>query len=378
MNTKVINQAHGTDWTVYQGDSIEVLKGIPDDSVHYNFFSPPFKSLFVFSDSPRDMSNSNDDQFWQHMRYLAAEQYRVTMPGRLLSFHCCNLPLTKGRDGHIGLQDFRGEMIRLYLGDAATLVPAITVLRRYQSEALARGDFQAVEALQFSIHTIEKQMEERSPTGWIFSSEVVIWKDPIVAMQRTKSPRLLHKQMIKDSSISGAAIPDYVITMRKPGENPEPIAGLLFDYVGDNPEFQKYAYKSPDFLAYFKKLLSTKFSLSSDEMRRSIDIWSQYASPVWMDIRPGDTLQRLNAKENGDERHITPTQLDVTRRCLQLYSNPGDVVVDPCNGIGTTGYVALEQKRKYIGIELKGSYFDCTVGNLKTAENSQQGQLAFA
>lgn len=328
-NVKVINQKHGKDWTLYQGDSNEVLRGIPDNSIHYNFFSPPFKSLFVFSDSPRDMSNNSDDQFWQHMRYLAAEQYRSTMPGRLLSFHCCNLPYTKGRDGYIGIQDFRGDMIRLY-----------------------------------------------QEHGWIFSSEVVIWKDPIVAMQRTKSPRLLHKQAIKDSAMSGSAIPDYVITMRKPGDNSEPIAGLLFDYVGDNPEFEKYAYKSPDFLAYFQKLLTSKFKLGSEEMRRSIDIWSQYASPVWMDIRAGDTLQRLNAKENGDERHITPTQLDVTRRCLQLYSNPGDVVVDPCNGIGTTGYVALEQKRKYIGIELKASYFDCAAANLRTAENSQQGQLS--
>jgi DNA modification methylase len=330
-NVKVVNQEHGKDWSLYQGDSNEVLRGLPDNSVHYNFFSPPFQSLFVFSDSPRDMSNNSNEQFWQHMQFLATEQYRTTMPGRLLSFHCCNLPFTKGRDGYIGIQDFRGDMIRLY-----------------------------------------------QEAGWIFHAEVVIWKDPIVAMQRTKAIGLLHKQVVKDSAMSRMGIPDYVITMRKPGDNPEPIAGMLFDYVGDNPEFEKYAYKSPDFMQYFQKLLTSKFKLGSKEMSRSIDIWSQYASPVWMDIRAGDTLQKVNAKENGDERHITPTQLDVVRRCLQLYSMPGDIVVDPFNGIGSTGYVAIEQGRKYIGIELKGSYFNCSKGNLRNAVDSRQGQLAFA
>lgn len=229
---KVLNQEHGRDWALYHGDNVEVTRGIPDNSVHFQIFSPPFASLYTYSNSTRDMGNCKGyDEFAEHYRYLVKEQYRIHMPGRLLSFHCMNLQTSKSRDGVIGLRDFRGELIRMY-------------------------------------------QEE----GWIFHSEVCIWKNPVTAMQRTKAIGLLHKQLCKDSAMSRQGIPDYLVTMRKPGDNPEPVAGKLSGYVG-----------------------TSKLPQSGDE---SINIWQNYASPVWMDIDPSDTLQYQSARDNNDERHI--------------------------------------------------------------------------
>lgn len=301
----VLNQAHGDDWSLYHGDCVEVLKGIPDNSIHYTITSPPFSSLYTYSASERDMGNSkNSDEFFQHFEFLVSELYRVTIPGRLLSFHCMNLPIIKSKAGFIGLHDFRGDLIR----------------------------------------TFSKQ-------NWIFHSEVCIWKDPVIQMQRTKAIGLLHKQLQKDSSLSRQGIPDYLITMRKHGENPEPISGTLEHYAGE------------------KQINDT-----DDKIKKSIDIWQRYASPVWMDINPSDTLQFKSAKENNDERHICPLQLQVIERGLQLWSNPGDVVLDPFNGIGSVGHVALTNNRKYVGIELKQSYYDAAVKNLQNA-NAQSKTL---
>lgn len=302
---KVINQHQGHNWALYQGDSVEVIKGIPDNSLHYSIFSPPFANLYTFSNSDRDMSNCADDnEFAEHFQYLIKELYRVLMPGRLLSFHCMNMPTSKVKHGYIGIRDFRGELIRAF-------------------------------------------QEE----GFIYHSEVVIWKDPVIAMVRTKDHSLMHKQVVKDSAMSRQAIPDYLVTMRKPGVNPEPCAGPLTDYVGDKPIKQDGTIKD------------------------SINIWERYASPVWMDINPSDTLQYRSARDNNDERHISALQLQVIDRAMQLWTNPGDVVLDPFNGIGSTGHVCIRQKRKYVGIELKESYYNAAVNNLQNAESSIQGQL---
>jgi hypothetical protein len=283
--TKVLDQTGGEGWQLYQSDCVDVLRGMPDESVHYSIFSPPFASLYTYSASPRDMGNcTTHEQFFGQFRYLVPELYRVTRPGRLLSFHCMLLPTSKARDGYIGLTDFRGALIR-----------------------------------------------EFQECGWIFHSEVVIWKDPVTAMQRTKALGLLHKQIKKDSCMSRQGIPDYLVTMRKPGDNPEPVS-----HTGQG-----------------------------DDM--PVQMWQRYASPVWMDIDPSDTLQHRSAREHDDERHICPLQLEVIRRAMTLWSNPGDVVLSPFAGIGSEGHVALEMGRKYVGAELKRSYFEQASRNLAAA-----------
>lgn len=275
----VLDQVVKQKYAIYNGDSCEVIKGIPDNSIHYTIFSPPFASLYTYSNSDRDMGNcKGDKEFADHFRFLIDELYRVTMPGRLLSFHCMQLPLSKERDGVIGLKDFRGELIRM---------------------------FQAA--------------------GFVYHSEVTIWKNPFTAMQRTKALGLLHKQLKKDSCMSRQGIADFLVTMRKPGDNPERVSHT-------NESFPVY-------------------------------VWQHYASPVWMDIKESDTLQRKSAREEKDERHICPLQLEVIRRGIELWTNPGDIVLDPFTGIGSTEYVALKSGRRAIGCELKPSYYKQAVAN---------------
>lgn len=283
--------ASGTDWTLYKGDCVEVVRELASDSIDFSIFSPPFASLYTYSNSERDMGNCADhDTFYRHFGYLVTELYRVTKPGRLVSFHCMNLPTSKVRDGVIGLRDFRGELIRLF-----------------ESE------------------------------GWIYHSEVVIWKDPVTAMQRTKALGLLHKTIRTDSSMSRQGIPDYLVTMRKPGENVEPIAHTADEFP--------------------------------------VSLWQRYASPVWMDIDPSDTLQYRSAREHEDEKHICPLQLQVIRRALMLWSNPGDLVLSPFAGIGSEGVVALEEGRRFVGVELKGSYWRQARANLTAAKANKNGDL---
>lgn len=289
-----IEQKSGENWTAYHGDCVEVVGGLPDESVGFSVYSPPFASLYTYSKSERDMGNcKNHSEFFQNYRFLIDQNLRVTKPGRLTSVHCMNLPTSKTRDGYIGISDFRGEVIRAH-----------------------------VEA------------------GWIYHSEVCIWKDPVVAMQRTKALGLLHKQIVKDSCMSRQGIPDYVCTFRKPGDNTDRVSGELDQWAGDD------SFRSGGKL--------------------SIDIWQRYASPVWMDIKPGRTLQKTSAREENDERHICPLQLDVIERCLLLWSKRGDVVLSPFMGIGSEGYVSLREGRKFIGVELKDSYFRQAVSNLAT------------
>ena len=302
----VLNQEHGDNWTMYHADCVEVTRAMPDDSVDFSIFSPPFAQLYTYSDSDRDMGNTkDDDDFMEQFTFMVKELFRVMRPGRNVSFHCMNLPTSKERNGYIGIRDFRGELIRL---------------------------FQSV--------------------GFIYHSEVVIWKDPVTAMQRTKALGLLHKQIKKDSAMSRQGIPDYLVTMRKPGVNTKPIEGEFDHYEGDE-DFQSNG-------------------------RMSIDIWQRYASPVWMDINPSDTLQYRNAKEDKDGRHICPLQLQVIHRALQLWSLPGDVVYSPFGGIASEGWESVKLGRKFVGTELKESYWIQAVKNLKEAEKlATSGQLKF-
>lgn len=306
----------GDGWELRLGDCVEQIVDVKDDSIHYSIFSPPFASLYTYSASERDMGNARThSEFYEHFKFLIAELFRVLIPGRLLSFHCMNLPSSKERDGVIGIHDFRGDLIRLF-----------------------------VEA------------------GFIYHSEVVIWKDPVTAMQRTKALGLLHKQLVKDSCMSRQGIPDYLVTMRKPGENPERVKGPLTTYIGDD-----------------QSLPATRDKWQRDEMRDSINIWQRYASPVWMDIDPGKTLQKESAREQADERHICPLQLQVIERAIDLWTNPDDLVLSPFAGIGSEGYVALQHGRRFLGFELKESYVKQAVVNLKNAQaGTQEGLFAMA
>lgn len=284
----VLNEAIANKFALYHGDCIDVLRGLPDSSVHYSIFSPPFASLYTYSASPRDMGNcKNTVDFMEHFRYLVPELLRVTMPGRLLSFHCMLLPTSKSRDGFIGLRDFRGELIKAFVD-----------------------------------------------CGWIHHSEVCIWKDPVTAMQRTKALGLLHKQVKKDSCMSRQGIADYLVTVRAPGDNPERVTHT-------NETFP-------------------------------VQMWQNYASPVWTDINPSDTLQYRSARAEEDERHVCPLQLEVIRRAVRLWTNPGDIVLSPFAGIGSEGVAAIEEGRRFVGAELKQSYFEQASRNLEEAARDDQ------
>lgn len=278
-----IDSTMGENFALYNGDCVDVLRGIPAQSVHYSIFSPPFASLYTYSNSPRDMGNCRtNEEFFEHFAFLVTELKRVMRPGRNVSFHCMLFPASKERDGFIGLKDFRGDLIRA---------------------------FQA--------------------QGFIFHAETVIWKDPVTQMQRTKALGLLHKSVRENSAMCRMGIPDYLVTMRTPGEQLDRVTHPRDDYP--------------------------------------VDQWQKVASPVWMDINPSDTLQYQSAREHDDERHICPLQLEVIRRGVDLWTNPGDVVLSPFAGIGSEGHVSLQMGRKFIGIELKESYYQQAARNLQAA-----------
>jgi DNA modification methylase len=278
-----IDQTAGEGFVLYHGDCVDVLRGLPDQSIHYSIFSPPFASLYTYSNSPRDMGNCrSNEEFFEHFAFLVAELKRVMRPGRNVSFHCMLFPASKERDGFIGLKDFRGDLIRA---------------------------FQA--------------------QGFIFHAETVIWKDPVTQMQRTKALGLLHKSVRENSAMCRMGIPDYLVTMRAPGDQLDRVTHTRDDYP--------------------------------------VDRWQKVASPVWMDINPSDTLQYQSAREHDDERHICPLQLEVIRRGVDLWTNPGDVVLSPFAGIGSEGHVSLQMGRKFIGVELKESYYQQAARNLQAA-----------
>jgi len=304
----VVNQHVAGNFALYNGDSTEVLKNLPDSSADYEIYSPPFASLYTYSNSERDLGNCrSSDEFFTHFEFIAKELFRVLKAGRLMSVHCMDIPLMKERDGFIGLSDFPGDLIRL---------------------------FQKI--------------------GFIYHSRIAIWKDPLIEATRTKSIGLMHKQIQKDSAMCRQGLPDYVITMRKPGENAEPVAhpnGIENFHGEDEP------------------------NISKNDITYSHHVWRKYASPIWMDINQSNTLNKAEAREEKDEKHICPLQLDVIARCLELYTNKNDVVLTPFLGIGSEIYQAIKMGRRGIGIELKKSYYDLAVENCESAEVFNRSNL---
>ena len=280
----------GDGYTVHLGDCVKWARSMNDNSIDYSVFSPPFADLFVYSNSDHDMGNCKDDaEFVAQLRYLIGELFRVIKPGRNVSFHCMNLPTTKMRQGFIGLRDFRGDLIRAF-----------------------------------------------QDAGFVYHSEVCIWKDPVVAMQRTKALGLLHKTIRENASMSRMGLPDYVVTMRKPGDCESRVT-----HGDDLP----------------------------------VAMWQKYASPIWGDIDQGRTLNKMPARDENDQKHMCPLQLDVIERCIHLWTNPGDLVFSPFTGIGSEGYCAVRMGRKFVGTELKPQYFELACANIDEAMRDTQDAL---
>lgn len=273
-------------YSLQNTDCVLAMRDMPDASVGFSVFSPPFADLYTYSDDPNDMSNVGSySEYMVQFRYMVQELFRILKPGRNVALHCMDLPIQKGKEGFIGLRDYSGETIKLF-----------------------------------------------SEIGFIYHSRVTIWKNPVTEMQRTKALGLLHKQTKKDSTMSRVGIPDYVLVFRKDGERFDPV-----------------------------------------HMDIDVDTWQKYASPVWMDIDYGDTLNYTSGRGENDDKHICPLQLPTIERLITLYTNKGDTVFTPFMGIGSEVYQALKMGRKAIGVELKKSYFDVAVRNAANAEkeNSQ-------
>ena len=327
---KTNDQVVTDNYAIYQGDSCELIRAVPGDSIHFGIHSPPFEGLYKFSAYDRDISNNEGADFWTHYGFLISELLRVTKPGRIHAVHCMQLPTSKTRHGFIGMRDFRGEIVRAY-----------------------------------------------EDAGWIFHSEICIWKDPVIAQQRTKSIRLLHKQITKDSCISGQGLADYIVTFRKPGENMEPVAGMFEEFHGTGLDVSREAYDRHAARTRAEGREPWPF-----DMWVSVLVWQRYASPVWTDIDQTRTLQnrRFNPvaadeRDENDEQHISPLQLDVIERCIDLWSNEGDAVLTPFLGIGSEVYCAVKMGRKGIGFELKPSYFSQAVRNLSAIKTERVNDL---
>lgn len=309
----------GESWTIHHGDCVHVCGMLESNSIGYSVYSPPFSNLYIYSDSQFDMGNSaNDAEFLKHYAFLAKDLLRATIPGRLTSVHCKDLPMYRGRDGAAGLRDFPGDIIRMYEAE-----------------------------------------------GWVLHSRVTIWKDPVIEMQRTKNHGLLYKQLCKDSAASRQGMADYILTFRKwnaDAEFPDAVTRngeRFFDYIGGNAPGTGSPTRTPE----------------ENQRKYSIDVWQRYASPVWFDIIQTNVLNCRSARSENDERHICPLQLDVIARCIELWSNPGDLVFSPFTGIGSEGYEAIKAGRKFVGSELKESYFKQACENLESIESVTQADL---
>lgn len=289
-DTYVTDEAKGENWEFLLGDSAERMTEIPSESVHLSVYSPPFQSLFIFSNSVRDMGNSLDSEdFFNQYGYIIRENLRITVPGGIACVHVQQLATTKAMHGYLGLIDFRGD-----------------VIRAYQKE------------------------------GWQFFGEVMVTKDPQVQAIRTKAHTLMFVSKNRDSSQVRPALPDYILFFKKPGERPAPV----------------------------------KTDVTDDE-------WIQYARMVWDDIRETDTLNARIARENADERHLTPLQLPVIARCVRLYSNRGETVFTAFGGVGSELYESVRLGRKALGIELKPSYWQTGVNYLRELEEEMSAPDLF-
>ena len=321
-NTPYFGKQSGNNWELHHGDCVHVAQKIESGTIDLSVYSPPFSNLYIYSDSEYDMGNSSDDgEFMKHYSFLAEEMYRITREGRLTVIHCKDLPMYKGRDGAAGLRDFPGEIIKMY-----------------------------------------------ESKGWVFHSRVTIWKDPVIEMQRTKNHGLLYKQLCKDSAASRQGMADYLIVMRKWGDESK------WESVTRGGE-RFCDYKGMTQCQPTDKDLARARTEEEEKRLYSIAVWQRYASPVWFDINQTNVLNKMQAKEKDAERHICPLQLDVIERAVELWSNPNDLVFSPFTGIGSEGYVSLKMGRRFVGAELKKSYFDIACTNLDDAISVKQELL---
>lgn len=312
----------GNGWALYHADCIEGMHAMPEKSIDCSVFSPPFGDLFVYSDSERDLGNAgSESEFQKQYRFFAEALARVMKPGRIACVHCTDLPTRKGKHGFIGLQDFSGDLIKAH-----------------------------------------------TAAGMIYHGRTTIWKDPVVEMQRTKALGLLYKQIRKDSAMNRVGMPDYMLFFRAHGDNPDRIEHGAPGSAEAVTVAKKWltemhrlglAGRVPDDVLLAELVRHAEFDVYE---------WQKLASPVWMNIQQGNVLNRMKAQD--DERHVCPLQLDVIENCLRLYSKPGDVVMDPFNGIGSTGYQAVKMMRRYIGFELKQEYIHQASVNLLDADKS--------
>ena len=294
VKVKCLAEAHGATWSVYQADCVDLASQMPDNSIDISIYSPPFANLYIYSDSVADMGNcQNDAEFMRQYEFLIREKLRITRPGRVSCVHCKNLVNYAGRDGMAGLRDFRGAIIAAHVA-----------------------------------------------AGWAYHSEVVIWKDPVIEMQRTKAHGLLYKQLRADSTFSRQGMPEYVVIFRKWSDSEQ-----------QDEQIAKVRHEREDF---------------------PLEQWQRWASPVWMDIRQTNVLNCRQARDGQDEKHICPLQLDVIERLLVLWSNPGDVAFSPFMGIGSEGFQAVKYKRRFVGTELKTAYFSAAQAYLRQAESEAE------
>ncbi len=306
-SVRVLDQAEGDAWCLYNGDCAEVLRGLPDASIDLSVYSPPFAQLYTYSPSERDLGNAADsDQFFGHYRYIIAELLRATKPGRVSAVHVTDVPAMLARDGYIGLKDFSGDVIRAHIA-----------------------------------------------AGWTFDARVPIDKNQQAQSIRTHAKGLTMTQMEKDRTWSRPALPDYILKFRRPGENAVPV-------VGDVTRNEWIEIANPTW---------------PNEADRCAE-GGAYAT--WYGIRETDTLNVAAAREHDDERHICPLQLGTIARCIRLWSNAGETVADPFSGIASTGHEAIRLGRRFVGVELKGSYYRTGSANLRAAEAAMQRQDMFA
>ncbi|HNS45338.1 MAG TPA: site-specific DNA-methyltransferase [Alphaproteobacteria bacterium] len=305
-------------FAIYQGDCIEVMKDLKDEFCHLSIYSPPFGGLYHYSSSERDLSNCKDyNEFFEHYRFVVQELYRLTLPGRMTAVHCMDVP--SGNSGRDHLIDFPGDIIRLH-----------------------------------------------ESIGFNYIARYHIWKEPLGVRNRTMAKNLAHKTIVEDSSLCSVANADYLLVFRKKGTNPTPIAhpvGLL-NYAGDRV--------MPHELQKWKGWTGNQI-----ENKYSHWIWRQYASAFWDDIRIGNVLPYKESKDEEDEKHIHPLQLDVIERCITLWSNPKEIVLTPFMGVGSEVFQAVKMNRLGIGVELKPSYYRQAVKNIEVALQAEieQGNL---
>lgn len=299
-------------YAIYNGDCIPVMESLPEGSIHMSIYSPPFAGLYQYSSSERDMSNCKDyTQFFEHYEFVVRELFRLTMPGRMTCVHCMDVP--SGNTGSDYLIDFPGDIIRLH-----------------------------------------------DRLGFRYVARYHVWKEPLAVRNRTLTKALAHKSIVDDSSRCTVASADYMLVFRRSGKNPIPIAHPrgLTEYAGSR--------QVPSELLRYRG-----WKGKQTENRFSHWIWRQYASAFWDDVRLDRVLPYREAREEEDEKHLHPLQLDVIDRALVLWSNPGENVLTPYLGVGSEVYGAVCGGRRGIGMELKESYYRQAIKNVAAAGSKE-------